>query len=104
MPPSSPIQTSHKIVGRQRRPHRFDVSWLPLPGRWIRCWIGCSIDGDAWCKWALKVLFTCGVKKISVVAHKSSDVDGMCKRVITSKTRKDTFQIDELCSVMGAYM
>ena len=36
-PPPSPVQTSHKKDGRQRWPHRFHVSWPPLPGRWIRC-------------------------------------------------------------------
>ena len=27
--PPSPVQTSHKKDGRQRRPHRFHVSWPP---------------------------------------------------------------------------
>ena len=31
-PPPSPVQISHKKDGRQRRPHRFHVSWLaPYP-------------------------------------------------------------------------
>ena len=28
-PPPSPVKTSHKKDGRQRRPHRFQVSWPP---------------------------------------------------------------------------
>ena len=29
MAPPSPVETSHKKDGRQRRPHRFHVSWPP---------------------------------------------------------------------------
>ena len=52
--PPSPVQTSHKKDGRQRWPHRFHVSWPPLPGRWIRCWneilffCGDCFFGSAW--------------------------------------------------------
>ena len=31
MPPPSPVQISHKKDDRQRRPHRFHVSWPPPP-------------------------------------------------------------------------
>ena len=38
MAPPGPVKISHKKDGRQRRSHRFHVSWPPLPGRWIRYW------------------------------------------------------------------
>ena len=34
--PPSRVKISHKKDGRQRRLHRFHVSWSPLPGCWIR--------------------------------------------------------------------
>ena len=33
-PPGS-VKISHKKDDHRRRPHRFHVSWSPLPGRWI---------------------------------------------------------------------
>ena len=38
MVPPSPVEISHEKDGHQRQPHRFPVSWPPLPSHWIRCW------------------------------------------------------------------
>ena len=35
--PPGPVKISHKKDCCQRRPHRFHVSWPPLPDRWILC-------------------------------------------------------------------
>ena len=38
-PPPRPVKISHKKDGCQRRPHRFHVSQIPIPGHWIRYWL-----------------------------------------------------------------
>ena len=30
-PPPGPVKINHKKDGRQRRPHRFHISWAPYP-------------------------------------------------------------------------
>ena len=36
LPPPSPLKVSHEKDGCERRPHRLQDSYFPLPGPWIR--------------------------------------------------------------------
>ena len=59
--PPGPVKTSHKKDGRQRRPHRFHVSWPPLPGRWIRCWVVTNVYSNLKQQLTLKLRGHCGI-------------------------------------------
>ena len=98
MAPPSPVETSHKKDGRQRRPHRFHVSCPPppTPGRWIRCWMHKLLIAlvSSMCIWVKRRLLLlslfCVVRNNNVLIRSFSDLLIEAVRLLIARPYEDT--------------